>query len=81
MRASEVAKRQSTLAPARLRSASHASTSRRNVSMSGSRLLKHWRTSTEISTSTMFSHDPCTGVYTNSTRRAMLLARSGSKTS
>lgn len=58
MRASEVAKRQCTLASSWFRSLSHASTSRRNVYMSARRLLKHWRTKTDNSISAMFSQVP-----------------------
>jgi hypothetical protein len=62
MRASSVVKRQSTLAPNRLRSLHHACVSRPSVSASGNRRLRHCRTKTESSISTMFNQEPCTGV-------------------
>ena len=49
-------KRQSTLAPDRLRSLCQALTSRSSVSTSGNRRLRHCLTRTESSISTMFNH-------------------------
>src|SRR3712207_7762200 len=65
MRAFSVLNPQSTLAPTRLRSLHQALASRSSVSMSANLRLRHCLTKTEISTSTMFSHEPCTGVWTN----------------
>ena len=64
MRASPVMKRHSTLAPSRLRSASHALVPRPSASTSGNwRFPRHWRTKADISILVMFSHEPRTGVY------------------
>jgi hypothetical protein len=79
VRASSAVKRHSTPAFDRLRASHQAPTSRPGVSMSGIRRLKHCLTKTESSTSTMFSHDPCTGVWTNWTLRARRRATSGAK--
>src|SRR5215216_2335939 len=63
-RASAAVNRQSTVAPRSLRSLSHAATSPASIYWSGMRCPeRHWRESTESSTSTWLSHEPCLGVW------------------
>src|SRR3954468_9615802 len=70
-RASSAVNLHSTLAPLSLRARSHAPLCPASVSLSGMRPQRHCRLSTENSISTWFSHEPCLGVWWNSSLEAM----------
>src|SRR5215210_731888 len=77
-RASSAVNLHSTLAPLSLRERSQAPLCPASVSLSGMRLERHCRESTENSISTWFSHEPCLGVWWNSSFSTMRRASPGS---
>jgi len=80
VRASALVKRQSTLAPAAFRSDSIAAHASASECLSPTRSASRFP-ATLSSSSAMFSHDPCFGVWWISSRSASRLASAGSNAS